>query len=98
MFSFRKTQASLYTREGMHYGFIRSYIDINQADRVLQILKLKVNFDFFFIIELSDPLGILFLRRNRIFTNLKFLFKKKEQNPWFGPDRHTFYKNKLKIK
>lgn len=71
MFSFRKTQPSLYTREGMHYGFIRSYIDINQADRVLQILKLKVNF-YFFITELSDALDIHFLRRRN--KKIFFLF------------------------
>ena len=26
----------------MHYGFIRSYLDLNQTDRLIQILKLKV--------------------------------------------------------
>jgi hypothetical protein len=41
---FRKTQAALYVKDSMHYGLIRSYIDLNQSDKLLQILKLKVFF------------------------------------------------------
>ncbi len=30
----------------MHYSFVRSYLDLNQADKLLQIFKLKVIIDF----------------------------------------------------
>lgn len=40
--SFRKTQAALYVKDSMHYGLVRSYIDLNQSGRLMQLLKLKV--------------------------------------------------------
>lgn len=31
----------------MHYSFARSYLDLNQTDKLLQILKLKYNYGLF---------------------------------------------------
>jgi hypothetical protein len=39
---YRKTQSALFVRDSMHHGFARSYIDLGQADRLLEILALKV--------------------------------------------------------
>ncbi|RNA30396.1 28S ribosomal mitochondrial-like [Brachionus plicatilis] len=45
--NFRKTQPAMFVRDSMHYSFARNYLDLNQANRLLQILKLKYKYGIF---------------------------------------------------
>ena len=40
--SFRKTQSALFIRDSVHHGFVRSYIDLDQINRLFDILAYKV--------------------------------------------------------
>jgi hypothetical protein len=44
---YRKTQPALFVRESMHHSFVRSYMNLSQNDKLLDILSSKVNHDFF---------------------------------------------------
>ena len=61
---FRKAQSSLYVKESMHYGFIRSYLDLNQTDRLIQILKLKYKYGIFVDSFTANMIMDFYLRKS----------------------------------
>lgn len=62
--NYRRTQSSLYTKESMHYSFVRSYIDLNQSSKLLQILKLKYKYGIFLSSYTANMLMDVFLKEN----------------------------------
>lgn len=61
---FRKTQSALFANNSMHYGLVRSYIDLNQSYRLLQILKLKYKYGLFVDSYTANMLMDYFIKEN----------------------------------
>lgn len=44
---FRKTQAALFVKDSTHHGFVRSYIDLDQINKLLNILTYKYKYGIY---------------------------------------------------